>query len=310
MTMFLRDVLDGLRAKPKRLPPKYFYDRNGSSLFDAICELPEYYVTRTELALLRATADEIATRLATGNACRILEPGAGSLTKPRVLLRALGRERCVRYVPVDIAGEHLEQTAKELRRDLPWLDVVPWVGDFSVALPQLEPCRDARTVVYFPGSTLGNFEPDEARALLSRFRRCAGPDGLVLLGLDLKKDPAELHAAYNDARGVTAAFNKNVLVRINAELGADFELARFHHYAFYAPPAGRIEMHLVSKHRQTVHVGNEAFTFEAGESICTEHSYKYDVSDAARLASSAGLRVERSWLDAGRRFGIFLLRCA
>jgi dimethylhistidine N-methyltransferase len=307
---FLRDAMAGLRSRPKRLSPKYFYDSEGSVLFDAICELPEYYVTRTELMILEAKAREIAARLSTGRPCRLVEPGAGSGTKTRVLLRALGERRCVAYVPVDIAGEHLELTAAQLRTEIPWLHVTPFAADFSVELPLPGLDIPARTVVYFPGSTIGNFEPEEGRRLLSRFRHAAGPDGLVLLGVDLKKDPAELHAAYNDAQGITAAFNKNLLRRMNAELGADFDLSAFHHYAFYVPTPGRIEMHLVSARPQNVRLGGELFTFEDGESICTEHSYKYDLATVERLARSAGLALSASWMDDARRFAVLLLRCA
>lgn len=305
---FLRDAIAGLRARPKRLSPKYFYDREGSLLFDAICELPEYYVTRTELSILEAKSSAMAARLAEHGPCRVVEPGAGSGTKTRLLLRALGPERCVGYVPVDIAGEHLEHTARQLRAELPWLRVVPFAADFSVDLPLPQADGDVRSVVYFPGSTIGNFDPDDARELLSRFCRVAGTHGLVLLGVDLKKDPAVLHAAYNDARGVTAAFNKNVLRRMNEELGADFDLDAFDHYAFYAPVPGRIEMHLVSARRQQVHIGGQTFTFEHGESICTERSYKYDLPAIERLARASGLAFEDGWLDDARRFAVVLLR--
>lgn len=310
-TAFLQDAVAGLRSTPKRISPKYFYDSEGSLLFDAICELPEYYVTRTELSILEAKAGEIAASLAAGGPCRVVEPGAGSGTKSRLLLRALGPERCVAYVPVDIAGDHLEQMAAQLRGEHPWLRVVPIAADFSagLSLPEAD-ARAAHTVVYFPGSTIGNFDPDDARRLLARFRDAVGSGGLVLLGVDLKKDPAELHAAYNDSEGVTAAFNKNVLRRMNVELGADFDLDAFHHYAFYAPVPGRIEMHLVSARRQVVHLGGHAFTFEDGESICTEHSHKYDLATAERLGRSAGLSLADSWLDDGRRFAILLFHAA
>lgn len=306
---FLDDVLVGLAATPKRLSPKYFYDLEGSLLFDAICELPEYYVTRTERAILESKVADIADRLTDRGAVRVVEPGAGSSTKTRLLLRALGEERCVEYVPVDIAGEHLEHTATALREEIPWLRVTPFAADFSVDLPLPESDHpNARTVVYFPGSTIGNFDPNDAKRLLARFRHAAGPDGLVLLGVDLKKDPADLHAAYNDSRGVTAAFNKNVLRRMNAELDATFDVDAFHHYAFYEPIKGCIEMHLVSAKRQDVHVGGHVFSFDEGESICTEHSYKYDLTTAERVAQAAGLSVSDAWLDDDRRFAVLLLR--
>lgn len=307
---FLSDALAGLGATPKRLSPKYFYDREGSLLFDEICELSEYYVTRTELSILEERSAEIAARLAEGGPCRVVEPGAGSGTKTRLLLRALGKGRCAAYVPVDIAGEHLEHTARQLRAEIPWLDVVPFAADFTAELPLPSAGAAARTVVYFPGSTIGNFDPDEATRLLTRFRRAAGENGLVLLGVDLKKDPSMLHAAYNDARGVTAAFNKNVLRRMNDELGADFDLDAFDHYAFYAPVPGRIEMHLVSKRRQEVHLDGQTFTFEHGESLCTECSYKYDLARAERLGRAAGLVLTNTWLDDARRFAVLLFSVA
>jgi L-histidine Nalpha-methyltransferase len=312
--VFLNDVMSGLRSNPKKLSPKYFYDREGSLLFDAICDLPEYYVTRTELSILDQHVDAIASAIGSiEEPCRVVEPGAGSSTKTRLLLHTLGKERCVEYVPVDIAGEHLEHTAAALREELPWLRVTPYAGDFSVdplTVPESAHANahNARTVIYFPGSTLGNFDPEDARRLLARFRRAAGPDGLVLLGVDLKKDPAVLHAAYNDAQGVTAAFNKNVLRRMNEELGADFDLDAFDHYAFYSPIPGRIEMHLVSARTQSVKLGGETFRFEQGESLCTEHSYKFDLHMTERLARSADLTLVNSWLDEDRRFAVLLLR--
>lgn len=305
---FLSDAIAGLRATPKRLSPKYFYDREGSLLFDAICELSEYYVTRTELSILEAKVNEIAARLAPQGPCRIVEPGAGSGTKTRLLLRTLGAQRCVGYVPVDIDGEHLEHTVRQLRSDIPWLEVIPFAADFTLDLPLPSSERGGRTVVYFPGSTIGNFDPEDAGRLLTRFRRAVGRDGFVLLGVDLKKDPALLHAAYNDGLGVTAAFNKNVLRRMNEELGADFDLDAFDHYAFYAPVPGRVEMHLVSARRQSVRVGGHVFRFEHGESLCTERSYKYDLPAIARLGRGAGLELSDCWLDDARKFAVLLFR--
>lgn len=302
---FMREALAGLRAHPKRLTPKYFYDLEGSRLFDQICDLPEYYVTRTETAILDRYADEIAERL---GKCRVVEPGAGSGTKTRLILSALGPDRCVEYVPVDIDGEHLGHAAALHRAALPWLKVTPQAGDFTSALPGRSN-DGVRNVVFFPGSTIGNFDSKEAEALLRRFRQAADPDGLVVVGFDLKKDPAELHAAYNDSQGVTAAFNRNVLKRMNAELGANFDLNAFHHYAFYAPVPGRIEMHLVSKKRQEVQLGGHTITFEDGESICTEHSYKWDLAGAEKLARSAGLWLADRWVDADRRFAVMSFGC-
>lgn len=311
----LTEVLAGLSARPKRLSPKWFYDKEGSLLFDAICELPEYYVTRTELAILERHAGDLA-RLATRRGTidvRVVEPGAGSGLKTRLLLRALGPEHCVQYAPVDIAREHLAATASAITRELPWLRVTPTCADFTAAPPRVDATLEAagsrpvRTLVYFPGSTIGNFEPAEAARLLATFAETAGPGGLVVLGVDLKKDPATLHAAYNDARGVTAAFNRNVLVRLNRELGADFRPDAFAHYAFYEPRSGRIEMHLVSTARQTVRIAGRAFTFEEGESLHTECSYKWDLHGVARLAANAGLVLHDVFTDDARKFAVLAL---
>lgn len=318
---FLRDVLVGLSAKPKRLSPKYLYDREGAALFEVICELPEYYVTRTELSILAARAGDIAARICSARArsrsarapaapCRVVEPGAGSGTKTRLLLQALGPLRCVEYVPIDIAVEQLARAAARLAGELPWLRVTPFNADFTARLHVPSADTAARTVVYFPGSTIGNFDPPAARRLLARFARAAGPAGLVLLGVDLKKDPAMLHAAYNDAHGVTAQFNKNLLRRINAELRADFDVDAFHHYAFYAPASARIEMHLVSARRQRVVLAGRAFRFLEGESLCTERSYKYDLSTAERLGRAAGLSLLDGWFDDERRFAVLLFEPA
>lgn len=303
---FRADVLLGLGLTPKRLAPKYFYDRAGSLLFDAICELPEYYVTRAETSIMRARVHEIVASW--GPRVRLVEPGAGSGTKTRLVLEALGPERCVEYVPVDISREHLTHAAAALRADHPWLKVTPLAADFAAELPVAASDDGARTVVYFPGSTIGNFDPPEAERLLARFRRAAGASGTVVLGVDLKKDPATLHAAYNDASGVTAAFNRNVLGRMNRELGASFDVDAFAHYAFYEPVRGRIEMHLVSLRRQEVTVAGTRFRFAEGESIHTECSYKYDLPTAERLARSAGLHLLDAWLDDERRFAVLELR--
>jgi L-histidine Nalpha-methyltransferase len=303
---FRTDVLLGLGLTPKRLAPKYFYDRAGSLLFDAICELPEYYVTRAETSIMRARVSEIVASW--GPRVRLVEPGAGSGTKTRLVLEALGPERCVEYVPVDISREHLAHAAAALRADYPWLKVTPLAADFATDLPVPASDDGARTVVYFPGSTVGNFDPPDAERLLARFRRAAGASGTVVLGVDLKKNPATLHAAYNDASGVTAAFNRNVLTRMNRELGADFDVDAFAHYAFYEPVRGRIEMHLVSLRRQEVTVAGTRFRFAEGESIHTECSYKYDLQTAERLARSAGLHLLDAWLDEERRFAVLELR--
>ena len=303
---FRADTLEGLGRTPKRLAPKYFYDRAGSELFDQICELPEYYITRAETSIMRARAEEIVASW--GPRVRVVEPGAGSGTKTRLILAALGPSRCVEYVPVDISREHLGHAASQLQADYPWLAVTPAHADFSVELPMPVAAAGTSTVIYFPGSTIGNFDLDEAERLLARFRRAAGPGGTVVVGVDLKKDPATLHAAYNDSQGVTAKFNRNVLERMNRELGADFDVDSFAHYAFYEPVRGRIEMHLVSRRRQEVTVSGRCFHFAEGESVRTECSYKYDLPGTERLARAAGLHLLDAWLDEERRFAVLELR--
>jgi dimethylhistidine N-methyltransferase len=289
---FRADVLAGLSRPQKQLPAKYFYDAAGSRLFDRITELPEYYPTRTELGILRKDAGEIAGRC--GPHCLLVELGAGSLTKVRLLLDGL--ERPAGYVPVDVSGDHLRSAAAVLADDYPDLDVRPVVADFTgpFALPEVPA---GRRVVFFPGSTIGNFEPPEADALLGRVARLVGPGGGLLLGVDLRKPVDVLERAYSDAAGVTAAFNRNLLVRINRELGGDFEPTAFRHRAFFNGEESRIEMHLVSERRQRVRVGPAAFDFRAGETIHTENSYKYDVADFADRAAECGLRLDKSWTD-------------
>jgi dimethylhistidine N-methyltransferase len=289
------DVIAGLSLPQKALPPKYFYDAAGSRLFERICRLPEYYVTRAELALTRANIGAIA-RFA-GRGCELVEYGSGESLKTRLLIRAL---RPAAYLPVDISQPALEKARKQLAKDFRWLKVVPVPGDFSRPL-ELPRARAPR-VVYFPGSTIGNLDPEEAHAFLAMTRDQASR---MLVGVDLKKDANVLHAAYNDSRGVTAAFNLNILARINRELGADFDLRKFSHYAFYNAAAGRIEMHLVSLARQSVRVArHHRFRFERGESIHTENSYKYSVEGFRALAARAGCWGKKVWSD---RKGLFAL---
>jgi len=287
-------VIAGLSLPQKTLPPKYFYDAAGSRLFERICRLPEYYVTRAELALTRANIGAIA-RFA-GRGCELVEYGSGESLKTRLLIRAL---RPAAYLPVDISQPALEKARKQLAKDFRWLKVVPVPGDFSrpIELPRARAPR----VVYFPGSTIGNLDPEEAHAFLAMTRDQAGR---MLVGVDLKKDANVLHAAYNDSRGVTAAFNLNLLARINRELGADFDLRRFSHYAFYNAAAGRIEMHLVSLARQSVRVAGHRFRFDRGESIHTENSYKYSAEGFRALAARAGYAGKKLWTD---RKGLFAL---
>jgi dimethylhistidine N-methyltransferase len=291
---FLQDVIAGLSLPQKSLPPKYFYDDAGSRLFERICRLPEYYLTRAELAITRNNIASIA-RFA-GKGCELIEYGSGESLKTRLLIRAL---RPAAYLPVDISEAALRGAQARLSREFPWLDIVPVNGDFSRPLDL--PRARARRVVYFPGSTVGNLTPDEAHAFLSMTR---GQARLMLVGVDLRKDANVLHAAYNDSRRVTAAFNLNLLARINRELGADFDLKRFAHYAFYNAAAGRIEMHLVSLHTQTVRIARHRFAFDAGESIHTENSYKYSTEGFRALAAQAGFHTRRTWTDAKSLFAL------
>ena len=300
---FRQDVLAGLSRKKKTVPAKYFYDARGSRLYDEICETDEYYPTRTELSILRKHAAEIGSLI--GPSARVVELGSGSSNKTHALLDGLVRP--AQYVLVDISSEPLAASAARVAADYPGLDVQPICADYThgVAL-ELCPWAD-RTVAYFPGSTLGNLLPEEAREFLSRVRHMVGPTGALVLGVDLPKDPAVLHAAYNDARGATAEFNKNLLVRMNHELFARFDVSRFWHHAFYEPYATRIEMHLVSAARQIVPVAGRVFAFEEGESITTEYSYKYTPEKLARLAQGAGFTVTRVFADPKSLFSVQFL---
>ena len=302
--MMEREVLDGLARPVKTLPPKFFYDQHGSELFDRITDLAEYYPTRTEETILARCAPEVAELV--GPDARVVEIGSGSSKKTGVLLRALLTPR--QYVPIDIAGDFLEAAAERMRGEHPGLDIAPVHGDYTqpIKLPAVHGAQG--NLAFFPGSTLGNFEPDDAIAFLKRIAGMVGAGGRLLLGVDLRKDPTRLHAAYNDALGLTAQFNLNVLARINKEVGADFDLARFRHYAFYEPVHGRIEMHLVSLADQTVTVAGQTVGFTLGETIRTEYSYKYTAEGIGELAQAAGMKVERLWRDAESLFSVSLLR--
>ncbi len=305
---FLEDVVAGLSLPQKALPPKYFYDAAGSRLFERICRLPEYYLTRAELALTSAHIGAIA-RFA-GRGCELIEYGSGASRKSRLLIRAM---RPSLYVPIDISAQALRGAAGRLRREFPWLGIAPITGDFSrpVSIPYAgKSAARARRIVYFPGSTIGNLTPDEAHAFLRMTRGQVGPQGAMLVGVDLKKDPNVLHTAYNDSRKVTAAFNLNLLARINRELGADFSLRHWRHYAFYNAALGRIEMHLASLERQVVNLGNYRFSFARGETIHTENSYKYSVEEFRALAARAGFLGKRLWLDRNGLFGLHGLSAA
>lgn len=302
-TAFAKDLLEALAQAPRRIAPKYFYDRQGSRLFDQICELPEYYPTRTELAILQDSAVEIAAQM--GPNAELVEFGAGSLTKVRLLLNAM--QSPSRYVPIDISGEHLAAAVQDLKADYPKLEVVPLVADYTQAFSLPAQVLGAgQRVGFFPGSTVGNFTPGEA----VEFFRMAGTvlkGGALLVGADLIKDPSVLHAAYSDAQGVTAAFNLNLLARANRELGADFDVSNWAHSAFYNAPLQRIEMHLMSCIRQSVRVEGQTFNFEEGETIHTENSYKFTIDGLRALAVKGGFAPGPVWTDADRRFSMHWL---
>jgi L-histidine Nalpha-methyltransferase len=299
---FAGDVIEGLSQPAKRLPPKYFYDAKGSELFEQITRLPEYYPTRTELGILRERGAEICSML--GRDAALVEFGAGSTTKVRLLL-----DRCkfAAYVPVDISGDFLNAQARALRKDLPTLDVHPVTADFTAPFALPAAIKPMPKVGFFPGSTIGNFEPDEASSFLCTARKILGAGARMIIGVDLEKDESVLHAAYNDAAGVTARFNLNVLVRINEELGGDFDLSAFSHRAIYNRERHRIEMHLVSRKAQTVRVLGRSFAFRANETIHTESSYKYSLDRFAALAQASGWRPAASWTDADRMFSVHAL---
>ncbi|HYG90905.1 MAG TPA: L-histidine N(alpha)-methyltransferase [Azospirillum sp.] len=303
---FLIDVLNGLSHPRKSLPCKYFYDERGSALFDAICELEEYYPTRTETAILRRHAAEFADLA--GPRVTVVELGSGSSVKVRILLDALKDPAA--YVPVDISREHLLASAAQLAGDYPGLSVVPVAADYVQGFPLPPVAEPGRTLAFFPGSTIGNFEPAEAEAFLARLGRRLGAGCRLLIGVDLKKRRDVLEAAYNDARGVTAAFNINLLARINRELRGTFDLDGFAHRAFYNEEHGRIEMHLVSCRAQTASVSGRTFRFAAGETIHTENSCKYALPEFERLASRAGWSTVRRWTDEAGLFGLIWLRTA
>jgi dimethylhistidine N-methyltransferase len=290
---FAADILTGLTAKPKRLPPKYFYDAVGSALFDRITQLPEYYPTRCELALLRDNAPSIASLFPPN--CALIEFGAGSSKKARILLGVAATVEA--YIPVDISGDFLQQDTAQLRRDFPRLAVHPLVADFTQAFEIPGAVAMLPRVGFFPGSTIGNFEQHEAAKFLRHAGDMLGIGAVLVIGVDLVKDTKILCPAYNDAEGVTAKFNLNLLARINRELGADFDLTTFEHHAFYNCEQGRIEMHLASTRRQKVKVAGTAINFRAGETIHTENSYKYTVASFEALAHGSGWTPLKAWTD-------------
>ncbi len=302
--VFLADVRAGLSKPRKTLSPKYFYDAAGSELFEQITVLPEYYPTRTEISILDARGPEIAKVLPKQAA--LVEFGSGSTAKLRRLLRHL--PDLAAYVPVDVSGEFLADQAMTLRQDFPNLAVEAVVADFTKPFTLPETTGMAPRAGFFPGSTVGNFEPAEAEALLDSFGEILGPDALLILGVDLVKDKDRLEAAYDDAAGVTAAFNMNLLKRINHELGGDFDLDAFEHRAVFNTQASRIEMHLVSRKDQTVRIGGDSFAFREGETIHTENSYKYTLETFRALAARAGWQTVTVWTDEDALFSVHVLR--
>lgn len=304
---FRRDLLEGLGSEPKTIPCKYLYDEEGSRLFEEITHLPEYYPTRTEIGILEARAGEMAALA--GERCLLIEFGSGSSRKTEILLERLADPAA--YVPIDISREHLLESAERLRENHPGLEVLPVVADYTEDLILPEPRKKARRrVFFFPGSTIGNFDPPEAGEFLKRIARMVRPGGGLFVGVDLRKDRETLERAYDDARGVTAEFNRNLLARANRELGADFRPERFRHRAVWRSGAGRVEMHLVSLEDQVVRVAGRTLRFAEDETIWTESSYKYEPEAFRKLAAASGFRTERIWTDPASLFSVQYLVAA
>ena len=301
---FLNDVHEGLSGTRKYLLPKYFYDERGSELFDAITEQPEYYPTRTELSIMEEYAPEMAKAI--GPDSLLIELGGGSLLKVRHLLTHL--PRLCGYVTVDVSGDHQNEAVKQLQAEFPDVEMQTVCADFTQPfdLPKMN-CRPKKRAGYFPGSTIGNFDPRDRLKLMRNIAQLLGSGGTLIVGVDLKKEIATLEAAYNDAAAVTAAFNKNILRRINTELDGSFDLEAFEHYAFYNEELSRIEMHLRSLKDQAVTVAGRSFHFRKGETIHTENSHKQDVESIRRLAAESGFTMQTVWMDDAKLFGVFQL---
>jgi L-histidine Nalpha-methyltransferase len=298
----LADIIAGLSSDPRALPCKYFYDERGAALFQKICELPEYYITRTEIDILDRYRAEIASQL--GPNVELIGLGTGAGTKTRILVEALHKPAA--YIPVDISEKQLRKSSALFRKIFPNLEILPVCADYlqPVTLPSLR-YKAARNVVYFPGSTIGNFEPNEALEFLCRISNVSGRNGGLLIGVDLQKDQNVIEAAYNDKAGVTAEFNLNLLAHINRETGANFDLNRWQHRAIYNAEAGRIEMYLISAADQTICIQDREFRFRAGDKILTEHSYKHTPDGFIALARQAGFDFAKLWTDDARLFGVF-----
>ena len=302
---FLKDVIEGLGKNPKTLKPKYFYDNRGAQLFTEICTTPEYYPTRTEITILNQNAEDIASQI--GNNIALIEYGSGALEKIKILLNFL--KEPVGLIPVDISEDQLFVSAKNLENLYPNLEILPVAADFTKPIPIpgfSQPPK--KYVAFFPGSTIGNFEPDLAIQFLQGVTKTIGLDGLLLIGFDLKKDIETLLAAYDDQRGITASFNKNLLSRVNGELGGNFNLNTFEHVARYNENKGRIEMHLKSTMEQTVSINKELFEFLEGETIHTENCYKFTKESFTAMSSKAGLSPVKTWTDDKNLFAVMLLR--
>src|SRR6184192_1043009 len=304
---FVADVVAGLSSNPRALPCKYFYDERGAALFQKICELPEYYITRTEIDILDRNRAEIASQL--GPNIQLIGLGTGAGTKTRILVEALNDPAV--YIPVDISEKQLRESTALFQKIFPDLEILPVCADYlqPVVLPTPSH-KAARNIVYFPGSTIGNFEPDEAVEFLRRVANVCRENGGLLIGVDLKKARDVLEAAYNDRAGVTAQFNVNLLARANRELGADFDLDQWRHRAIYNPDAGRIEMHLISESDQFVHLDEQKFHFRRAEKIITEFSYKYSQEEFSALAGKVGFEFVQMWTDDARLFGVFYFTCS
>lgn len=302
---FQDEVIAGLGKPQKTLIPTLFYDQQGSALFEQITQLEEYYLTRTEIMLLQTYGAEIASLI--GEHCLLIEYGSGSSYKIRILLDSLVKPAA--YMPIDVSREHMQQASQDLAKDYPDLDIEAVCADYTqqLLLPIYEKKCVGKKVIFFPGSTIGNLDNDQILWLLRQSAEIVGSSGGLLLGVDTKKDPKILHAAYNDAQEITAVFNLNILVRINRELGANFDIKTFSHYAFYDPKYSRIEMHLISLKDQKIMVADQIFDFRKGESIHTENSYKFTIEDIQRLAEQAGFDLKQSWTDQNQLFNLCYL---
>ncbi len=301
---FLASVREGLRKQPKSIPPKFFYDAHGSHLFDLICTTPEYYPTRTETSILERYGKEMAEML--GISCMLIELGSGSATKTPLLLRHLDDDAV--YIPIDICEPHLLQSTQRLQTMFPVMKMHPLCADYhQLPVHAIKRHATRRRAVFFPGSTIGNCTPEEAVQLLQSIAGLVGTNGALLIGVDCKKSPEILNAAYNDAAGHTAAFNLNLLTRMQRELGAQLDVEKFAHYAYYNAALGRIEMHLVSQCQQSIKLGEESFAFDAGETIHTENSYKYSEKEFMHLARMAGWQLKSTWSDQDGLFNVHYL---